>query len=118
MSLPLILIGAILEKRYGDAVLGFTFKNIIQDTFWRLKLGDRFFYDLGINQKTRFTIDQLNEIRKSTMARILCDNTDIGEIQPEAFKEAEISRSNRKVRCSSFNIPKLNLNAFKEFKWQ
>ena len=116
MILTLILIGAILEKRYGDAVLGFTFKNIIQDTFWRLKLGDRFFYDLGINQKTRFTIDQLDEIRKSTMARILCDNTDIGEIQSEAFKKAGIGRNNLKVRCNSFNIPKLNLNAFKEFK--
>ena len=118
MALTLILIGAILEKRYGDAVLGFTFKNIIQDTFWRLKLGDRFFYDLGINQKTRFTIDQLDEIRKSTMARILCDNTDIGVIQPEAFKNAGIGQNNLKVRCNSFDIPKLNLNAFKEFKWQ
>ena len=52
------------------------------------------------------------------MARILCDNTDIGEIQPEAFKKAGIGRNNLKVFCNSFNIPKLNLNAFKEFKWQ
>ena len=52
------------------------------------------------------------------MARILCDNTDIGVIQPEAFKNAGIGQNNLKVRCNSFDIPKLNLNAFKEFKWQ
>ncbi len=44
--------------------------------FARLKLGDRFFYDLGLDPNTRFSEQQLREIRKTSMARILCDNTD------------------------------------------
>ncbi len=44
--------------------------------FARLKLGDRFFYDLGLDPNTRFSEQQLQEIRKTSMARILCDNTD------------------------------------------
>ncbi len=44
--------------------------------FARLKLGDRYFYDLGLDSRTRFTPEQLQEIRKTSMARIICDNTD------------------------------------------
>jgi peroxidase len=46
-------------------------------------LGDRFFYDLG----TQFTPQQLQEIRKTSMSRVLCDNTQsLTSIQPQAFK--------------------------------
>ncbi len=71
-----LYVGGFLERSVDDSLLGPTFKCIVGDQFARLKLGDRFFYDLGLDRNTRFTEDQLREIRKTSMARILCDNTD------------------------------------------
>ena len=89
------------------------FKAILADTFLRLKYGDRFFYDLGLDEKTRFSLDQLQEIRKATMARILCDNTDIEEIQPQVFKAEDTSKRNRKTLCDDISaIPRVNINVF------
>ena len=42
-----LYVGGFLERPHGDSILGPTFKCIIGDQFARLKLGDRFFYDLG-----------------------------------------------------------------------
>ena len=71
-----LFVGGFLERSVDDSLLGPTFKCIVGDQFARLKLGDRFFYDLGLDDNTRFTPDQLREIRKTSMARIICDNTD------------------------------------------
>merc|ERR1712038_2142672 len=78
-----LYVGGFLEKRHNDSPLkvGPTFKCIIGDTFARLKMGDRFFYDLGTSKidgfgtqkdptkvKTkRFTSRQLRNIRKTSM---------------------------------------------------
>ena len=106
-----MFVGGILERGHTDSIhgqpiIGPVFKCIIADTFARLKIGDRFFYDLGLNENTRFSTIQLTEIRKVTMARIICDNNEgISEIQPEVFKAT--TDTNRKVSCGDFkNIPK------------
>ena len=85
----------------------------------RLRLGDRFFYDLSDRkqldgQKTkRFTIQQLENIRNASMARILCDNTDIGQVQPQAFRLETSSRHNIQRPCTDLaNIPKVDLGLF------
>ena len=46
-----LYVGGFLERRHLDSILGPTFKCIIADTFARLKIGDRFFYDLGLDQR-------------------------------------------------------------------
>lgn len=47
--------------------------------------GDRYWYENG-NTPGSFTPEQLEEIRKSTMAKILCDNGDnLRSVQPRAF---------------------------------
>ena len=82
-----LYLGGFLESAHEDSILGPVFKCIIGDQFARLKKGDKFFYDLGVDQKRAFTLPQLDEIRKTSMARIICDNTDdIDRIQPLAFK--------------------------------
>ena len=79
--------GLILEKPSGDALIGETSICLIGDVFARLRFGDRFFYDLK-GQTGSFTEDQLNQIRKTSMARLICDNTNIEEVQPLAFRKA------------------------------
>ena len=56
---------------------------------WGFRFGDRFFYDLK-NQAGSFTENQLDQIRKISMARIICDNTNIEEIQPLAFRRSNL----------------------------
>ena len=108
-----LYVGGFLERKHRDSILGPTFKCIIADTFARLKIGDRFFYDLDQNG-TKFTPEQLNELRKTSMARILCDNTDnMDQIQPQAFKMSSTSSKNQVVSCEDLNaIPTLNLQVF------
>lgn len=57
-------------------MLGPTFSCIIATQFSYSRRGDRFWYELP-HQPSSFTIDQLEEIRKARLARIVCDNTDL-----------------------------------------
>ena len=63
------------------------FCNLILDVFARLRFGDRFFYDLK-GQVGSFEENQLDQIRQASMARLICDNTNIDIIQPMAFRLA------------------------------
>lgn len=86
-------VGGLLEKAVDDGIVGSTFSEIIADQFSRFKLGDRYYYEYNksINPGA-FTIDQLHEIRKVTMARIICDNADhltLAEVPPMAFVRAD-----------------------------
>jgi len=107
-----LYLGGFLEAAHEDSILGPVFKCIIGDQFARLKKGDKFFHDLGVDQRRAFTLPQLDEIRKTSMARIICDNTDdIDRIQPLAFK-MPTSRSNAVRLCTESSIPKMDLSQF------
>jgi len=110
-----LFVGGILEffGPHDDALLGPTFLCIIGDQFRRLKEGDRFWFENGEDESTRFTNLQLDAIRKTSMARILCDNTEIGKTQPLAFRQQK--RGNDVVVCTDRKtIPSLDLTAFVE----
>ena len=113
-----LFVGGILEEPNDDAFIGQTFQVLIVDTFLRLKYGDRFFYDLGsqhntFTSTTQFSVNQLQEIRKVTMARVLCDNTeDIGELQPQVFKVMGTDK-NKMTSCrDTTSIPEMDLKLF------
>lgn len=60
----------------------------------------------------RFTEAQLAELRKTTLAKITCDNMDHdGEMQRAAF-DLPSSFLNPRVPCRS--LPSINLNAWRE----
>ncbi|CAB3377984.1 Hypothetical predicted protein [Cloeon dipterum] len=103
-----LYVGGISERRSSGALLGHTFLCLVGDQFARLKKGDRFFYDLA-NQPSSFTADQLNEIRKTSLARIICDNSvGVTRLQPLVFWQQDDAR-NPIVSCDSALIPRMSL---------
>ena len=110
-----LFVGGVMERRDPDAggLNGPTFTCIIADGFARLKHGDRFFYDSGDDKDNRFTEAQLAEIRKTSLARIYCDNVDgIEEIQPQAFLLPCLTNNQPQPCRGSPNIPAVNLKVF------
>lgn len=81
-------IGGLVESAHGDGLVGPTFADIIADQFWKLRQGDRYFYEHSpdINPGA-FSEQQLTEIKKSSVARLICDNSDNIHVQsPNAFR--------------------------------
>ena len=82
-----LFIGGLSETSVPGGLVGPTFQCLIGDQFKRTMAGDRYFYDSG-DSPGKFTEPQLAEIRKSSLARITCDNgDDIHSIQPLAFRK-------------------------------
>ena len=76
--------GGLAEETIPGGMIGPTFACIFAITFSDLRNGDRFWYE-NTNPQV-FTPDQLAEIRKTSLARVLCDNGDaISTIQPNPF---------------------------------
>lgn len=63
------------ELTLPGAVVGPTFACIIARQFSNIKKGDRFWYDRK-GLPSSFTPEQLNEIRKTTEAKLICENSD------------------------------------------
>ena len=74
-------VGGLAEEPIPGGVIGPTFACIFAVTFSDLRLGDRFWFENDV-----FTTAQLTEIRRTSLARVLCDNADaLPAIQPNAF---------------------------------
>ena len=80
-----LFIGLVSERPRSGALVGPTTLCIVGDQFARLKKGDRFFYEAG-RQAGSLGPRQLQEVRKASMARILCDNSGVSQIQPLVFQ--------------------------------
>lgn len=86
-------LGGLLESARGDGIVGPTFGDIIADQFSKFRQGDRYFYEHApeINPGA-FTPDQLAQIKKVTMARLICDNSDaLQEQPPKAFVQVKVA---------------------------
>ncbi|VEN48807.1 unnamed protein product [Callosobruchus maculatus] len=102
-----LIIGGLAETSEPSSVFGPTFSCIAADQLLRTRRGDRYFYSNPWQPKP-FTSEQLKEIKKITLARIICDNADdVKQMQPEAFRK--LSENNKLVNCDNEAlIPKLN----------
>lgn len=103
-----IFIGGIAETPTAGSLLGHTFLCIVGDQFARLRLGDRFFYENG-GLEASFSEAQLDQIRQTSLARVMCDNSDDLEMmQPLAFVQAHLA--NKRALCRVGNlIPQISL---------
>jgi len=77
-------------------------------------MGDRFYYENGGDVNVRFSLEQLNEIRKTSMARVLCNTLDLlTRIQKRAFEPSSSSdgvsvNPNEMVKCSNLDTMDLS----------
>ncbi|XP_063439582.1 peroxidasin-like [Mytilus trossulus] len=92
------------ESNLPGMRLGPTFSCIIAAQFKALKDGDRFFYESNVANP--FTVSELNSIRQTTMARIICENTEITSLQKDVFYR-EHPITNKIVNCDT--LPSLKL---------
>ena len=65
-------VGGLLEEPVNGARVGPTVQCLLVDQFRRIRDGDRFWYQ---NPST-FSPDQLAQIQMTSLARIICDNSD------------------------------------------
>jgi len=105
----------IAEYPIQDGLVGPTFACLIARQFVNLRRGDRFWYENAgypEHEGAQFTIEQLDEIRKSTSARLVCDNSDdIETIQASPMLVAD-PYTNPRVPCAT--LPSIDLTKWKE----
>ena len=93
-----LFIGGLAERPLSGAAIGPTFGCLLGQQFQILKKGDRFWYENG-NHPGAFKADQLQEIRRASLSRVICDNLDdIESLQPFAFLTVD-GFSNQRKAC-------------------
>ncbi|XP_054709398.1 uncharacterized protein LOC129219104 [Uloborus diversus] len=104
--------GGLAETPLNGAVIGPTFACLLGRQFHYLRRGDRFWYENDIPPSS-FTKDQLAEIRKITLARVMCDNADSADfLQPSAMYVSD-PFLNAYQTCNSADIPAMDLKKWK-----
>ena len=104
-----LFVGGVLETPMPGALVGPTFSCIIAKQFHDVRKGDRFWYE-RYNHITGFSFRQLRELRKVSLARVICDNADdIDQIQPRVMELA--GRNNPFKKCSQ--IPQMDLRRWR-----
>jgi hypothetical protein len=103
----------ISESPLPGAMVGPTLACIIGKQFHNFRFGDRFWYENG-GWPSSFTLEQLNEIRKIKLSRLICDNgDDIDTIQIYAMvlPDHEI---NPRVPCKSGVLKSMDLSKWRD----
>ncbi|KAG5666643.1 hypothetical protein PVAND_014659 [Polypedilum vanderplanki] len=105
-------VGALLEAQIDNTTLaGPTLLCIFNIQFLNSKIGDRYWFESG-DPEIAFTRPQLAEIRKSSFARIVCDNShNVTSSQLLAFRTVR-KDTNPIVPCTE--IPFVNLTFWTE----
>ena len=98
-------VGGLLETPLPGALVGPTFSCLLAEQFARTRRGDRFFYSQP--NSAGLSPGQLAAVTSCSLARLLCDNSNIAFLQPLAFRLA--ADWNPLVHCDSEAIPALDL---------
>ncbi|KAH7698557.1 oxidase/peroxidase, partial [Aphelenchoides avenae] len=111
-----LLIGVLAEKPLKGAFVGPTLACIIGSQFHATRRGDRFWYE-NYFAPSAFTEDQLMQIRRTTLSRLICDLTGFEQIQPFAFLKAD-SYENAPLSCDSSVFPPMDMNEWRDSEAQ
>lgn len=101
----------ISEYPIQDGIVGPTFACLIARQFVNLRRGDRFWYE-NSGYPAQFRIEQLDEIRKSTSARLICDNSDDVETIQASPMLIPDHYTNPRVPCHS--LPAIDLSKWRD----
>ncbi|XP_026731939.1 peroxidase-like isoform X1 [Trichoplusia ni] len=104
-----LVVGLMAETPVQNSLLGPTAICLIKEQLWRTKTGDRYFYSHQ-EEAGKFTKRQLTELKRASLARIMCDNAPFTQIQRDVFEP--VSESNPLVSCEE--IKRVNLEAWQD----
>ncbi|XP_012227189.1 peroxidase-like [Linepithema humile] len=109
-----VTVGGSLEMLVPGTLSGPTFLCIMLKQFQLTRIGDRYWFETG-DSSVAFTLEQLNELRKSSISRLICDNGDnIQIMQKSGF--LQVSETNPLSRCDE--LPEINLSLWKDYNPQ
>ncbi|XP_063868298.1 peroxidasin-like [Scylla paramamosain] len=103
--------GGLIETPLHGGLVGPTFGCILGIQFRNLRCCDRFWYE-NADPLVRFTDPQLTEIRKVTLAKLLCDNCDNVESEQRSVFDLPDPFLNPRLSCR--DLPGVNLELWKE----
>ncbi|XP_026740153.1 peroxidase-like [Trichoplusia ni] len=107
-----LMSGLWVEKYVAGGMVPHTIYCLLADQLKRSIISDRHWYESSTRPHA-FTLEQLQSIRKTTIAGVLCAVGDeVTEIQPAAFQS--ISNKNPLTKCSSSDIGALDLSAWED----
>ncbi|XP_075729871.1 uncharacterized protein LOC142771849 isoform X2 [Rhipicephalus microplus] len=102
-----VFTGGLSEFPLAGAVVGPTFSCLLGFQFQRLRRCDRFWHENG-DAVTRFTPDQLAQIRKASLAKIICQNSDTTRFITRKVLDVYDPFLNPRVSCGSIQDVDLN----------
>ncbi|CAL8088900.1 unnamed protein product [Orchesella dallaii] len=109
-----LIIGMLSETPIRGGRVGPTLGCLLADQFLRFRKGDRYWYE-GDMSVHHFTEEQLKAIRKTSLARIICDNIhEISEIQRWPMLIPSLKNPVFSCFDPANSIPKLNFLLWKE----
>ncbi|XP_005099074.2 chorion peroxidase [Aplysia californica] len=100
--------GLLYEPHIQGGIVGATLNCLIVHQFTYLKTGDRFFFDTS-EKECGFTDDQLENIRETTLASIMCENLEMPQLPVNVFRL--VSKYNLLTDCQQLKGA-LNLKLF------
>lgn len=103
-----VWLGGLIETFGPNSRIGPLFSCLMGKQMKALRDGDRFWWEA----ENVFTQQQKAELVKASLSRVICDNSDIREVHPDAFRFEEYPSGY--VSCD--DIPSMNLEAWREEK--
>lgn len=103
--------GGLAETHIRGAMVGPTFACLLGRQFASLRKGDRYWYENDLPPSS-FTKEQLNQIRQTSLSRVICDNSDAMDfIQPSTMTVSD-AYLNAFQYCSNF--PSVDFSYWKD----
>jgi len=105
--------GGLSELPEAGALVGPTFACIIGNQFSNLRAGDRYWYE-NAGWPSSFTLEQLEAIRQTSLARLICDNADtVQSVQLRAMLLPD-HKLNPRLPCGTGELPSLDLSYWRD----
>ena len=97
-----LFVTGLSEDLVHGAMVGPTFRCLLRDQFIRLRDGDRFYYE----NKGVFNSRERREIRKTTLAKVMCDNLkEMVSVQRDVFEAFDIP--DFRISCDGIEGPNI-----------